>query len=121
MKAPKHAADGAPGVRSHFGSSRRPTLWLEFPLTFLLFKVGLVEATSSFVVSMAPGANNVSKDGRLWFRASVADDAELRRPVLQALLVQLPRSQGGTESEAYVQRQSRPLLQRSTWRRYWTG
>ena len=54
--------------RSHFGSSRlgssrRPTLWVEFPLTFLPVKVCLVEATSSFVVSMVQGVNNVSKDG----------------------------------------------------------
>ena len=44
-------------------------------------------------------------------RASVARDAELRSPsALQARLLQPPRSQGGTESEAHVQRQSRPPL-----------
>ena len=51
-------------VCSHFGSSRRPTLWLEFPLTFSPFKVCLCRGDQRVLsVSMVPDASNVSKDG----------------------------------------------------------
>ena len=49
-------------------------------------------------------------------RASCIGDAGL-----QACLMQQRRSQGGTKSEAHGQRKSRPPLQRSIWRRFWTG
>ena len=37
-------------VRSHFGSSRRPTLWLEFPLAFKPLKVCLQQCFERWLV-----------------------------------------------------------------------
>ena len=113
---------------SHFGSRRRPTLWLEFPLTFTPSRSAFVEAKSSCVVSwylvptmfrkmlglafLTAGFAATVASSVFGSRASVAVDTGLRSPMaFQALLRQRPRSQGGTESEGHVQCQSCPLDQ----------
>ena len=121
-------------LRNHFGSDRRPTLWLEFPLTFFPFKVCLCrgdqrlccfrwyKVPAMFRKMVGPafltaGLAATVASSVCGSRASVAADAglQLQSPtVLRALLRQRPRPQGEIDSEEHVQCQSRPPLQRST-------
>ena len=83
---------------------------------------------------MAPGANNVSNDGwssvsygwtcghcgleRLWFSSKLCWRCGAPKPTGAP---GAPDARGGTDSEAHVQRHSRPTLHRSIWQSLWTG